>query len=63
MMSILNIYRRVIWDPMGIFVVKQGVIMIHWGSVGFTEGSVGLNGESPELSGGQCDSLWLNEAQ
>ena len=40
--DILNIYVRVIWDAMGVFVAKQGVIMTNWCSVGVTERSVGF---------------------
>ena len=40
--DILNIYVRVIWDAMGVFVAKQGVIMTNWRSVGVTERSVGF---------------------
>ena len=53
-------YLRVIWDPMGVFVAKQGVIMSHWGSMGDHRSPVGLSGGqrgswvSVGLSGGQC---------
>ena len=53
MFDILKIYLRVTWDPMGVFVAKQGVIMSHWDSVGAIGRSLGLNGESSELSGAQ----------
>ena len=43
-------YLRVIWDPTMVFVVKQGVIMRHWGSVGVIAMSVEPNGASSVLS-------------
>ena len=49
-------YLRVIWDPMGTFVAKQGVIISHWGSVGVIARSLGLNGGSSELRGAQWRS-------
>lgn len=53
--DILRIYLRVIWDPMGVFLAKQKVVLTHWGSVRVTERSERLNGDqwsSVELSGG-----------
>ena len=53
--DILRIYPRVICDPIGVFLVKQKVILTHWGSVRVTERSERLNGDhwsSVELSGG-----------
>ena len=31
--DIVKIYLRVIWDPVWVFVAKQGVSGSHWGSV------------------------------
>ena len=58
--DILNIHSRVIWNPMRVFVGKQGVIMIHWDSVGVPERSLGLNDGSSELRGAQWSYLGLN---
>ena len=44
---------RVIWDPMGVFVAKQGVIISHWVQRGSLRGQWDSMGGSPELSGAQ----------
>ena len=50
-------YLRVIWDPVGVFVARPGVIMSYWRSMGIIARSVGLSGVhwgSVRVSQGQC---------
>ena len=63
-------YLKVLWDPIGVFVARHGVIMSHWSSVGviarsveLTGGVIGAQWSSVELNGAQWGPVRVSETQ
>ena len=66
-LGILNIYFKVIWNPVGVFVVMQGghygsleLSGVHWKMSGTQWGIIGAQWRSVGLSGAHCCSVELS---